>query len=442
LNWTLSIVLAVLTGVLGLFATGFLAAGYARWYHMSHFEGKADYFMIFAALVGGVMSLLLGLVVSRLVAAGVEPGFLKGLGCAWGTVLLIAGGLALIAWLLADIPPKIDGNKLELQVEIKLPASATNPPASLTGDSSITLGSVVNSVQRRSQTGEWKLNEARLEAGRWIVPGTLPVFTMRGRRNLSAVLGGKRVAGFLVPLPARPGRAYVQWSDWLPHPRAGAPAWPDTESSYRFRVQPILPPPPEPPGPSAQEAAAAQAAREQAVFDAIPPTAPIKDLLPYTRYGTPATRLQTAITNITSRDNFVAELSALIFSKDDTEASDALRMIEHIPQPPKALVPVVAEFGRNLAALIAQVNTTKPEQDPRYLGFVPVSIRFSAWTVALPPLREKAGGDFTPELRAILELSRIREDSHLMQEDVRRVASYYMQQWAGVAPVPGDPKPS
>ena len=228
----------------------------------------------------------------------------------------------------------------------------------------------------------------------------------------------------------------------MPHPRPGQPAWPDTQSSYRFRVQPILPPPVEPPGPSAEEAAAAQAAQEQAVFDAISPTAPIKDWMPYTRYGTPEARLKTAITNITSRSNFVAELSALIFSKDDTEASDALRMIEHIPQPPKELVPVVAEFGRNLAVLITQVNATKPEQDPRYLGFVPVSIRFSAWTVALPPLREKAGGDFTPELRTILELSRIREDSHLMQEDVRRVSSYYMQQWAGVAPLPGDPKPN
>jgi len=441
MNWMLSIVIAVLTGVLGLFATGFLAAGYASWYRMSNFEGGASYFMIFSALVGGVISLFIGLVVSRVVAAGVEPGFLKGLGCAWGTVLLIGGVLAAIAWLLADIPPKIDGNELELQVEIKLPAGATNPPASLTGDSSLTLGSIVNHIQRKSQTGEFKLNEARLETGRWIIPGSLPVFTMRGQRSLSAVLAGKRVAGFMVPLPARPGKDYEQWSDWMPHPRLSQPAWPDTESSYRFRVQPIVPVI-EPPGPSAEEAAAAQAAQEQAVFDAIPPTAPIKDLLPYTRYGTPEARLRTAITKITSRSNFVAELSVLIFSKDDTEASDALRMIEHIPQPPKELVPVVAEFGRNLAVLITRVNATKPEQDPRYLAFVPISIRFSAWTVALPPLREKAGGDFTPELRTILELSRVREDSHLMQEDVRRVAGYYMQQWAGVAPLPGDPKPN
>ncbi|HEX4348856.1 MAG TPA: hypothetical protein VH251_00640, partial [Verrucomicrobiae bacterium] len=164
MNWMLSIVIAVLTGVLGLFATGLLAAGYASWYRMSDFEGRVGYFVIFSALVGGVISLFIGLAVSRLVA-GVEPGFFKGLGFAWGTVLLIGGVLGAIAWLLADIPPKIDGNKLELQVEIKLPVGVTNPPASLTGDSSITIGSIVNRIQRKSQTGEFKLNEARLEAG-------------------------------------------------------------------------------------------------------------------------------------------------------------------------------------------------------------------------------------------------------------------------------------
>jgi len=43
--------------------------------------------------------------------------------------------------------------------------------------------------------------------------------------------------------------------------------------------------------------------------------------------------------------------------------------------------------------------------------------------------------------RPILELPRLRRDSHVMQVDVCRVASFYMHEWAGVAPIPGDPKP-
>jgi hypothetical protein len=68
--------------------------------------------------------------------------------------------------------------------------------------------------------------------------------------------------------------------------------------------------------------------------------------LPYTRYGTPEARLETAIAHITARGDFVVELSSLMLSED-------------------------------------------------------------------------------PEIRA----------------DVVRVASYYMQQWAGVTPLPTDPKP-
>ena len=75
MSWILSIVIALLTGVLGLFATGLVAAGYVSWYRVSNCEGGAGYSVIFAALLGGVISLFIGLVVSRLVAAGVEPVF-------------------------------------------------------------------------------------------------------------------------------------------------------------------------------------------------------------------------------------------------------------------------------------------------------------------------------------------------------------------------------
>jgi hypothetical protein len=60
---------------------------------------------------------------------------------------------------------------------------------------------------------------------------------------------------------------------------------------------------------------------------------------------------------------------------------------------------------------------------------------------AVRTLRAGAGGDFVPELQEILTLSRVREDSHCLQADVRRVASYYLKEWAGVEPLAGDPKP-
>ena len=85
--------------------------------------------------------------------------------------------------------------------------------------------------------------------------------------------------------------------------------------------------------------------------------------------------------------------------------------------------------------------TTRQEQDPGYEGAAAVAIQFSAWMVAARAMQGKDGVDLTPELRIILELARVRHRSYVMRQDVVRVASYYLQQWAGLAPLPTNPKP-
>mgnify|MGYP001332570045 CR=1 FL=1 len=41
----------------------------------------------------------------------------------------------------------------------------------------------------------------------------------------------------------------------------------------------------------------------------------------------------------------------------------------------------------------------------------------------------------------MLELARQRPDSIALRQDVVRVASYYLKEWAGVAPLATDPLP-
>ena len=60
-------------------------------------------------------------------------------------------------------------------------------------------------------------------------------FTGRGQRLLEAGVGDKNLGAFIVPLPAHPGSAEQQWSDWLPHAASGQPPLPD-QVTYRFRV--------------------------------------------------------------------------------------------------------------------------------------------------------------------------------------------------------------
>lgn len=431
MRWFICFLVAALAGLVGLLSAGFVAAGYAQWYHVSTREGAAGFFVIEMAILGGLAAFVWGWVV----ALRASPSrFWRAFGGSAGLVLIAAGLAALGFYLCADFPPKLEGAELRLEVEIRLPAGESRP----TGETEFTLGSVVNGVRRASRRGAWKLDQARQEDGRWIVPAEAFLFTSRGLRVITAEQGERMVAGFSVPLPARPGLAYQQWSDWLPRPPAGNPPWPDSKPSFRFRVQPIPPPPPPP---TQAELEAREEAEAQAKFDALAPDAPIVEWIPYTEPGMNERRSELAMQRLTSRPGFVRELSVLTLDPVPQRAAQALHLIGRLPQPSGDLLATVSAAGQDILVRLREFNATSPEQDPSFEGAADVGIRFSAWMAAVRALREKSGGDFIPELREILELSRVRTDSIVLRGDVRRVASYYLREWAGVEPLPGDPPP-
>jgi hypothetical protein len=155
MNWPLSLLQGLLTGALGLFCAGAIAAACTIWYRISNFEGGAGFFVAFIAIGGGIVGFFLGLATARIVAASAAPGFWKAFGISWGTVLVISGITISFCWLLADIPPKIDGQELSLEAELRLPVGQTNSPATTSGETSLTLGSVVRHVQRKSKAESW-----------------------------------------------------------------------------------------------------------------------------------------------------------------------------------------------------------------------------------------------------------------------------------------------
>jgi len=244
MNWFASISIGLLTAALGAFLSSCVAVAAVAWYRISGFEGLSGYFVGAIGLLGGVAGLIIGLVTARKVVTNTAPAFFVGFGLSCGIVVGIAGVAALISWVLADIPPKIDGKELDLGIEIRLPIGETISPGPFDGDSYLTLGSVnpLTHVQRRSERGLLLVSEAKLVSGRWVIPGSVDIFTTRGKRSMEVVLGGKSRAGFIVPLPRRPGRKYEQWSEWLPRSRQDGKPWPETEYSYRLPVQRRVPP--------------------------------------------------------------------------------------------------------------------------------------------------------------------------------------------------------
>lgn len=237
MSWTSTLLAACVASGVGLFVSGYLANLAVSWYRISSFEGGSGYFVVFAALGGGLASLVLTLVISRLMASGADPTFVKSLGLSLLCILALATMVGGSAWLLADIPPTIDGEPLLLIVEARWPADRVQSPADVPGVSHLTLGSTTFSrVQRLSRSGAlWKEDAQRVD-GRWTVRGAVEIFTTRGTPVIEIVLGDDQREGFVLPLRSRPEQQDLEWSDWYPRDGRNGPVR-TNGLTYRYRVQ-------------------------------------------------------------------------------------------------------------------------------------------------------------------------------------------------------------
>jgi hypothetical protein len=436
MSWISSIVVSILSGISGLLLAGFIANACVSWYHVPSREGASGFFVIFTALGGGIAGLVVGLITARIIAANYGPGFGREFGAALSVVLAIAGVAVLLCRFLADIPPEIEGRPLNLEVEFRFPTGANSASApTADGEWKVRLGSLSGAIQRKYDEGEVKTNAARIQDGRWIVPTETLLFTERGKRVVTLRNGDKDTTGFWVPVPARPGKEFMEWSEWLPRQSADGQPWPGDKMSYRFRVQKQPPPPPLR---TYADIHAEEMAQEEAEFAAMPTDAPLEQLMPYLDKNAQKERAQQKILN---RPQLAKELANLALGENAEMAAQALYLMAKLPKPTAELIEPVQAVARDIAERIRKVNGTTVEADPSYMGAADISIRFNGWFEAVRTLRADCGGDFTPELKTILELSRVRRDSHAMQVDVCRVASFYMHEWTGLAPIPGDPKP-
>ncbi len=445
MTWVISLGVAALGGVCGLLLTGFIANACVTWYQIPAREGASGYFVVFTALLGGVAGLVVSLITARIVAATLGSSFGKEMGIALGVLLLIAGISTVICRLIAHVPPTIDGQELNLEVEFRFPANpnTTNPPTAdgkwyvqLDPNTSI-------NPDHASGYGEIKTTAARLEDGRWIVPTIVPLFTERGRRSVTLFKEGSKdeIIFFwscrcqaVRARPLKNGATGIP-SDWRMASHGPPPnRWPVFTAQYRSSFSPTPPPP----APYVDE----MAVKAEAAFVALPRGRSLVSMaaLITPTYDQPH-RNKRALQAIAKRPNLPREIEELALGDDAQLASDALRCVTKLSIPLEPFNAPMQKVGQNIAERIRKVNAVPVEQDPSYLGAADISVRFSAWHTTISLLREKAGGDFIPELKTILELSRVRKDSNAMQMDVCRVASFYLHEWAGVAPLPTDPPP-
>lgn len=423
-----SILVGLIAAPLAAIVIGTAADSWASWLRISSREGAAGYWVVMLALLAAIVAMALGISIARgfLLA---KPNFWSALGTTIGLISAVALLLTGVIRLGADLPPRIDGRRLELVAEIRFPPSTNLEPL----QAAPPYVAVMRVAARDSRgSGNLDFAAARDDGGRLIVPVTVDLSTRVKEKKLHVGYPDGKNVFFPLGLGSTPVEKDFEWSEWI------VSELPDTSFAMRYKV--VVEPPPAPVL-SREQQEAEDDAQKEAAMRALAPDAPLAQWLVFTRYGTPPARIDSAIAAIRARPDWMAEMAHEMLDGEYESSRDALRAVEHLHPPPGELAEGIAAVGREIAQTLRDLETEPPDSE-RYAALVAgTSSRFSAWMVATRALQEPKLADFTPQLQEILEPARRLENTHAIRIDVVRVASFYLHKWAGIAPLPTDPPP-
>ena len=236
-----ALLIALFTAFVGCVLAFFVGDYLTRLAHVSEMEGQRGMAVVFLCAPLGILAgLVVGIVSSILVRREGLMGFLV----AQGWSLLIVCGLAALVggvpYLASDKPPRVDGKRVELQFELRAPATFQIPDRP--DGYSIRVSLYTNNRQSIFAFIDW--SGITRDAEYVTIPGRLPLVTHSKSRSLLASIGNEPQASQFIELrdfPAAPRKENEAWSDWIfATERADLGPVPQPERfAARYRVQPI-----------------------------------------------------------------------------------------------------------------------------------------------------------------------------------------------------------
>ena len=232
------VLVAFLTAVVGCALALFAGDYITRLLHVSDFEGGRGYMLVF---ICGPLGIIAGLVVGVIVGICTKragfAGFLTAQGLSILIVGAIAGFLTGIIYLGSDKPPKIDGKRLTLDFELRVPASVKIPEQP--DGFAIRVSLYANNRDNRFAFIDW--NSIVRQPDQITIPGHADLMTHSANRSLMASVGNEPSATqFLeVRIPAAPRKQDETWSDWTTATQHGdlSPVPEAERFSIRYRVR-------------------------------------------------------------------------------------------------------------------------------------------------------------------------------------------------------------
>jgi hypothetical protein len=235
-----ALLIALLTAFVGCLLAFSVGDYLTRLAHVPEMEGQRGMTIFFVCVPLGILA---GLVIGIISSIVVRREGLAGLLVAQGWSLLIvcglAGVLAGVPYLLSDKPPRIDGKRLELQFELRAPATFKIPDQP--DGYSIRVSLYADNRQNQYAFIDW--NGITKDAEHATVPGHVPLLTHSKTRSLLASIGNEPAASQFIELriPPAPRKEDQTWSDWIfATQRADLSSVSEHERmALRYRVRPV-----------------------------------------------------------------------------------------------------------------------------------------------------------------------------------------------------------
>ena len=234
------ILVALITAAVGCVLALFAGDYITRMLHVSEFEGERGYAVIFLCAPLGILTgLVVGLVVGICTKRPGFAGFLIAQGLSILIVGAVAGILTGVIYLGSDKPPKIDGKRLTLDFELRVPVSTKIPDQ----PDGYSIRACLYANNRANQYAFIDWSSIRKSADQITIPGNVELATRSENRSLLASIGNEPVASqfFEVRIPAKPRKEDENWSAWTdPAQQADLSAVPPSAKfSIRYRVREI-----------------------------------------------------------------------------------------------------------------------------------------------------------------------------------------------------------
>ncbi|PYI97956.1 MAG: hypothetical protein DME98_06390 [Verrucomicrobia bacterium] len=230
--------IAFLTAVVGCVVAFFVGDYLTRLAHVPEMEGQRGMTVVFLCAPLGILAgLVVGIVSTILVRRRGLAGFLVAQGWSLLIVCGLAGLLVGVPYLLSDKPPRIDGKRLELQFELRAPATVQIPDQP--DGYSIRVSLYTDNRQSRFAFIDW--SAITKDAEHITIPGNVPLLTHNKTRSLLASIGNEPAGSQFIELkiPPSPTKQDETWSEWIfATQRADLSPVPEPDRfAARFRVR-------------------------------------------------------------------------------------------------------------------------------------------------------------------------------------------------------------